>query len=76
MPHFKFHFAVDGTYGNWTKSSSCSVTCGQGVELWMRLCDKLLGGYSENCSTQGAAYRVQVCKMKHCPGKHCFTLFS
>ncbi|XP_028416139.1 hemicentin-1-like isoform X1 [Dendronephthya gigantea] len=57
---------IAGTYGNWTKSSPCSVTCGQGVEIWTRLCYVPPGEFSENCSKQGAAYRVQVCEMKHC----------
>ncbi|XP_028416087.1 semaphorin-5A-like [Dendronephthya gigantea] len=58
---------IAGSYGNWTKASPCSVTCGQGVEIWMRLCNIPPGAdFRENCSKLGAAYRFQVCEMKHC----------
>ncbi|XP_028414630.1 uncharacterized protein LOC114537738 [Dendronephthya gigantea] len=41
---------VDGNYGNWTKLSPCSATCGQGVEIWIRSCDNPPGKYGGNCS--------------------------
>ena len=60
---------VDGNYSNWIKSLPCSVTCGEGVETWMRQCDNPLRKYSENCSSRGSAQENRLCKMKPCPGK-------
>ena len=63
-----FLFLVDGIYGNWTKSL-CSVTCGQGVEIWTRQCDNPPGRYGGNCSKKGPSREIQTCKLEACPGK-------
>ena len=60
---------VDGNFGNWTKSSPCSVTCGQGVEIWTRQCDNPPGKYGGNCSSRGAAQENRRCEMDPCPGR-------
>ncbi len=61
-------FLVDGNYSNWTKLSSCSVTCGKGVEMWSRKCDNPPGKYGGNCSKHGSAHKIQKCEMESCPG--------
>ncbi|CAB4016143.1 Hemicentin-1, partial [Paramuricea clavata] len=58
---------IDGNYGNWTKSSPCSVTCGKGVEIWTRRCDNPPGKYGGNCSNRGAAQEIRLCEMEPCP---------
>ena len=63
-----FLFLVDGIYGNWTKTL-CSVTCGQGVEIWIRQCDNPPGRYGGNCSKQGPNREILTCKLEGCPGK-------
>lgn len=48
--------------------SPCSVTCGEGVEFWMRQCDNPPGKYGGNCSSRGPAQEIRSCEMKPCPG--------
>ena len=48
--------------------SSCSVTCGKGVEIWIRKCDNPPGKYGGNCSKHGADYKILKCEMESCPG--------
>ena len=33
---------VNGGYSNWTLSAPCSVSCGDGVEIWRRSCNILI----------------------------------
>ena len=67
--YFCISVLVDGNYSNWTKLSPCSVTCGQGIEIWTRQCDNPPGKYGGNCSSRGAAEENRLCEMKSCPGK-------
>ena len=64
-----FLFLVDGNYGNWTKLSPCSATCGQSVEIWVRYCDNPQGKYGGNCSKQGADHENRLCAKEPCLGK-------
>ncbi|XP_028399006.1 uncharacterized protein LOC114522508 isoform X2 [Dendronephthya gigantea] len=57
---------VDGNYSNWTRLSPCSVTCGQGVEIWARNCDNPPGKYGGNCSKQGVDHENRLCAKKPC----------
>ncbi|XP_028399013.1 uncharacterized protein LOC114522511 [Dendronephthya gigantea] len=57
---------VDGNYGNWTRLSPCSATCGQGVEIWVRNCDNPPGKYGGNCSKQGVDHENRMCAKKPC----------
>ncbi|CAB3998513.1 partial [Paramuricea clavata] len=57
---------IDGSYGNWT-TSPCSATCGEGVEIRIRVCDNPPGKYGGNCSKQGPAQEIRTCKIKPCP---------
>ncbi|CAB4031608.1 Hypothetical predicted protein [Paramuricea clavata] len=61
---------VDGGYSNWTLSKPCSVSCGDGVEIWRRFCinpEPKYGGH--NCSGLGnsAQFRKLNCSRKPCP---------
>ncbi|XP_028418130.1 uncharacterized protein LOC114543270 [Dendronephthya gigantea] len=58
---------VDGNYGNWTKASPCSTTCGGGVEVWIRHCDNPPGKYGGNCSKQGKDQDERLCEKQPCP---------
>ena len=55
--------------GNWTKFSPCSVTCGQGVEIWTQQCDNATDRYGKNCSKKGVHQEKRSCSMKMCSGK-------
>ncbi|XP_028397378.1 uncharacterized protein LOC114521159 [Dendronephthya gigantea] len=57
---------VDGNYGNWTKLSPCSVSCGQGVAIWVRNCDNPPGKFGGNCSKQGADHENRLCAKGPC----------
>ncbi|XP_028409307.1 SCO-spondin-like [Dendronephthya gigantea] len=56
---------IDGSYSNWTKASPCSVTCGKGVELWIRHCDNPPGKFDVNCY-RGLARENRSCVEKPC----------
>ncbi|XP_028418196.1 mucin-like protein [Dendronephthya gigantea] len=58
---------VDGNYSNWTKAFPCSVTCGNGVEIWIRKCDNPPGKYGGNCDKRGLATENRSCEEKPCP---------
>ena len=60
---------VDGNYGNWSKLSACSTTCGVGYELWYRKCDNPLPKYGGDCAKHGKARDSRPCHMKPCPGE-------
>ena len=60
---------VDGNYGNWTKLSECSVTCGVGYELWHRKCDSPPPKYGGDCFKYGKDRESRVCRRKLCPGE-------
>ena len=64
-----FLLSVNCNCGNWTKFSPCSVTCGQGVEIWTRLCDNPLHRYGVNCSKQEATQETRLCTIKTCSGR-------
>ena len=55
--------------GNWTKFSPCSVTCGQGVEIWTRKCDNPAGRFGGNCSKQNVDRETRLCNIKICSGR-------
>ena len=56
-------------YGPWIKSTPCSVTCGNGVEIWTRKCNNLAGKYDSNCSKLGPTEEIRICEMEACPGR-------
>ncbi|XP_028399567.1 plasminogen-like, partial [Dendronephthya gigantea] len=58
---------IDGNYSNWTRASPCSVTCGEGVEVWIRECDNPPGEYGGNCSKQGPDQERRSCRNEACP---------
>ena len=68
-----FSLLVTCNCGNWTKIAPCSVTCGQGVEIWTRKCDIPPDGKGENCSKQGVDKETRLCNMKICPGRITFS---
>ena len=61
---------VNGGYSNWTLSKSCSVSCGDGVEIWRRFCNNPEPEYSgHNCSGLGNSTEFRNCIRKPCPSK-------
>lgn len=70
-----FVAAVNGNWGRWTTSSSCTVTCGQGRQTRVRSCNDpapLNGGLSCIISSNGQrANREEItvqCIQADCPG--------
>lgn len=56
---------VDGVWASWTTWSECSVSCGYGEQLRVRVCiGPLYGGH--NCS--GLDTDRQTCHEIPCPG--------
>ncbi|XP_028408139.1 uncharacterized protein LOC114530726 [Dendronephthya gigantea] len=51
---------------SWEKVSPCSVTCGEGVEVWKRRCATHRGKSYRNCSEWGATEEFRSCKLKPC----------
>lgn len=61
---------VDGGYSNWTLSSHCSVSCGEGIEIWQRTCDSPKPKYAgRNCHELGNSTESKKCSRKPCPSK-------
>ena len=57
---------VNSVFGNWTKYSVCSVSCGGGVQYRMRECDSLPPKYGdENCD--GPTSESRSCGEIECP---------
>lgn len=67
-----FFFTVNGGYGEWGKFSECTVTCGGGVWLRTRKCNKpetVLPG--KTCEEQGLGPNEEMapCNVESCPGE-------
>lgn len=59
---------LDGGYGEWSKWSECSRSCGRGENLRTRLCNNPTpSGGGKNCSQLGSAKESQPCNDKECP---------
>ena len=64
-----FSLSVDGGYSEWTAWSSCSLTCGTGIQSRSRSCTNpppSNGGRS--CSRLGQAIQYDRCNTQPCPG--------
>ena len=57
---------VDGKWSDWMQTSSCSATCGNGTQTYLRPCTNprpTWGG--QEC--QGIGERTEVCNVGDCP---------
>lgn len=60
---------VDGGYGEWSKFSSCSRTCGGGESVRSRKCNNPVPQHKgRECLRLGPAREVRDCYTKQCPG--------
>ncbi|XP_048854752.1 A disintegrin and metalloproteinase with thrombospondin motifs 3 isoform X2 [Brienomyrus brachyistius] len=62
------HAKQDGAWGSWTKSGSCTRSCGTGVRFRTRQCNNPVpsnGG--QDCP--GVNFEYQLCNMDDCPKK-------
>ncbi|XP_020632778.1 SCO-spondin-like, partial [Orbicella faveolata] len=57
---------IHGGWSSWSVSTSCSVTCGSGVEILSRSCTNPAPKYGGR-SCQGDAQKQQACIKKPCP---------
>ena len=71
------YFTVNGGYSSWNLGTECNVTCGQGVEIWRRLCDnpKPKNG-GRNCAELGKDVEDRICKRRPCSSTFLLVLFS
>ena len=70
-----FSFLGNGWYTQWTEFSSCSVTCGGGMQQRTRECTKPApsnGG--KDCNLLGAAFESRNCSSNPCPSKSLFNI--
>jgi hypothetical protein len=55
----------NGGWSNWTRNSTCSVTCGRGIQLYTRSCTNpspnVIGAFCV-----GESYYVEVCNANNC----------
>ena len=51
---------------DWGEWSQCSATCGPGIEVRARSCNKPVAGGNETCL--GNATEAKVCNLVNCPG--------
>eukprot|EP00079_Xenopus_tropicalis_P024320 XP_012816895.1 PREDICTED: hemicentin-1 [Xenopus tropicalis] len=61
-----FTVQVHGGFSEWLPWQSCSVTCGQGIQRRIRLCDNPLPANGGNYC-QGAETETRSCQNKLCP---------
>jgi len=60
---------ANGGYSEWTGWSPCSQTCGPGLQIAVRYCNKPLPkGTGRECTSLGAPRKFQACNLKHCHG--------
>ncbi|KAM3597899.1 uncharacterized protein V6R79_010866 [Siganus canaliculatus] len=61
------HCPVDGAWSAWSPFSSCPVTCGVGLQVSTRACDRPAPQHGgQHCA--GGKHRTQICQTKvHCP---------
>ncbi|XP_041813710.1 properdin-like [Chelmon rostratus] len=61
------HCPVDGGWGSWSPFSSCPVTCGMGLQVSVRSCDRPAAKHGGRpCPGEGR--RTSICKTNvHCP---------
>ena len=72
-------FIVNGGYGKWSNFTSCTKSCGGGVQYRNRSCNKPVPMYGgNNCSLLGNASESRACNTDPCPGTyiHKFILSS
>jgi len=60
----KFLTFPDNYWGPWSRSSSCSVSCGDGVQTRHRTCHTLPGDGGQAC--EGPAHEVKPCNWGQC----------
>ena len=66
---FSQYFTVDGEWGQWSRFTYCSATCGPGVMSRSRFCDKPApenGG--KDC--RGRSFDSRRCENRRCPSKY------
>ena len=59
---------MDGQWGDWAPVAACSTTCGAGVVLVNRTCDRPQPQYGGQMCT-GVDTWFQLCDAGPCPGK-------
>ena len=63
----KFRFAVDGGWSSWTRSTSCSRSCGGGTQQMFRQCNDPSPNYGGRFCA-GFPREVLPCNDNCCPG--------
>lgn len=56
----------DGGWADWSTWSTCSRTCGDGIQTRSRTCDNPLPSIQGNYC-QGNSYQVETCSLRNCP---------
>jgi hypothetical protein len=66
-------FVVDGGWSSWSNYSSCSVTCGVGIQEKRRSCTEPAPAHGgASCVGESVVYRN--CTQVHCPGRYMHAL--
>lgn len=61
---------IDGVYGQWSKFSACSRTCGGGESVRSRKCDSPAPRHGgRDCLRFGPPREGRVCNTEECPGE-------
>ena len=70
-----FSFLGNGGYTQWTEFSSCSVTCGGGMQQRTRECtNPAPSNGGKDCNLLGAAFESRNCSSNPCPSKSLFNI--
>jgi hypothetical protein len=69
------YFAVPAEWSTWSSWSDCSVTCGLGERIRIRVCGEDTEEFVDENNCQGNPEQIQICHMSECPvSKETFSL--
>jgi hypothetical protein len=59
--------AVPAEWSTWSSWSDCSVSCGLGEQIRVRVCGEDAKEFADESNCQGNSEQVQSCHMSECP---------
>ncbi|XP_069698018.1 hemicentin-1-like isoform X2 [Periplaneta americana] len=65
--HFEVNVVVPAEWSAWSSWSDCSVTCGLGEQIRVRICGEDSDDFVDESNCQGDSEQVQSCHMSECP---------
>jgi hypothetical protein len=67
LSYVQMYFAVPAEWSTWSSWSDCSVTCGLGERVRIRICGEDTEEFAGENNCQGNPEQIQICRMSECP---------